>query len=315
MRLSIFNFKPIRLAVIFLAGMVISAGWFKMMILEQAPQGLRPLTSAFWMAKTHTKKKFDVIVIGDSRVYRGISPSDMETVLGGVSVFNFGYSSAGMSAILLQAGQEKLKENGQRIIILGLTPYSLTSSAALNEQYKQYERAIFWPFQIPWLRALMFPNETAWAVTYLLGFKVSQYYQIPHLDGWVESDNPSESMDAALYEYRQRFAKEKISKELFNYVLEQVQKWREQGYTVFAFRPPVSRKMENLENAKSGYDESLIKNEFSNAGGIWIDIEDRYAYKTYDGSHLTSASARLLSKYIAKFISDKTVTRTTALTQ
>jgi hypothetical protein len=161
----------------------------------------------------------------------------------------------------------------------------------------------------------MFPNETAWAVTYLLGFKVSQYYQIPHLDGWVESDNPSESIDAALYTYRHWFGKEKISKELFNYVLEQVQKWREQGYTVFAFRPPVSRKMENLENAKSGYDESLIKNEFSNAGGIWIDIEDRYAYKTYDGSHLTSESARLLSKYIAKFISDKTITRTTALTQ
>jgi hypothetical protein len=285
--------------------MVILAGWLKMQILEEAPKGLRPLTSAFWMAKTHTKKKFDVIVVGDSRVYRGISPAAMETVLKGMSVFNFGYSSAGMSAVLLNAAEEKLKTSGQRIIILGLTPYSLTSSAALNEQYKQYERAIFWPCQIPWLQPLMFPNETVWALTYRLGFKVSQYYQIPHSDGWVESDNPSESIDAALYEYRQRFAKEKISMQLFNYVLELVESWREKGYTVFAFRPPVSEKMENLENAKSGYDESLIKNEFSVAGGIWIDIEDRYAYKTYDGSHLTGESARLLSKYIAQFVSER----------
>ena len=80
----------------------------------------------------------------------------------------------------------------------------------------------------------------------------------------------------------------------------------------FAFRPPASEKMEDLENAKSGYDETLIKREFSNAGGIWIDIKDRYAYKTYDGSHLTSESARLLSKYLAKFVSDETMIHTTA---
>lgn len=306
MRLSIFNFKPIRLVVIFLVGMVIAAGWLKMRVLEQAPKGLRPLTAAFWMTKTHTNKKFDVIVIGDSRVYRGISPSDMEEVLGEMAVFNFGYSSAGMSALLLNAGEEKLKKNGKKIIILGLTPYSLTSSAALNEQYKELKKALYWPYQTPGLPILMYPKETAWAVTYLLGFKVSPYHQIPHDNGWVESDNPSENIEAALDEYRQRFAKEKISKELFNYLMEKVQLWSEQGYTVFAFRPPVSEKMEQLENAKSGYDESWIKNEFSEAGGIWIDIENRYAYKTYDGSHLTSASARLLSKYIAKFVSDKT---------
>ena len=35
MRLSIFNFKPIRLVVIFLVGMVIAAGWLKMRVLEK----------------------------------------------------------------------------------------------------------------------------------------------------------------------------------------------------------------------------------------------------------------------------------------
>ena len=312
MRLSIFNFKAIKLTVCFLLVMIISAGWLKMRVLENAPKGLRPLTSAFWMAKTHIKKHFDVIVIGDSRVYRGVSPAAMETVLGKMSVFNFGYSSAGMSAILLKAGEEKLDPNGKRVIILGLTPYSLTGSAALNEQFKEFKKAMSWPLEFPLLKAFLFPEETLWALKYLAGSKIDEYYQIPHEDGWVESNKPSAKSDEALDEYRQRFYKEKISKELFSYLIDQVHKWHARGYTVFAFRPPASEKMEDLENAKSGYDETLIKREFSNAGGIWIDIKDRYAYKTYDGSHLTSESARLLSKYLAKFVSDETMIHTTA---
>lgn len=305
MRLSIFNFKPIRWTIFFLVVMVVLAGWLKMHVLHEAPKGLTPLTSAFWMAKTHTKKQFDVVLIGDSRLYRGIAPSVMQATLGNMTVFNFGFSSAGMSAVLLKGGEHKLNPNGKRIIILSLTPYSLTASAALNEQYKEYNADMDWPYQIPGLSVLLFPNETSWVVNHLLGFKMKEYYQIPHEDGWVESDNPSESVDSALHEYKQRFLKEKISPELFNYLLQQVHEWHDQGYTVFAFRPPASEKMEQLENSLSGYDEVTIKHDFTDAGGIWIDIPDRYIYQTYDGSHLKSSSAKLLSAYIGQSVKNR----------
>jgi hypothetical protein len=285
--------------------MVLATGWLKMRVLESAPKGLRPLTNAFWTAKAHTKKQFDAIVVGDSRVYRGISPEAMEPVLGGMSVFNFGYSSAGMSSVLLEASEERLNPNGKRVIIIGLTPYSLTPSAALNEQYKEFEKAMNWPNQFPLLKAFLSPEETLWVIKYLMGVEIEKYYQIPHEDGWVESYKPSAKSDDALDEYKQRFSKDQVSKELFNYFIEHVRKWRTQGYTVFAFRPPASEKMEILEDSHSGYDEPGMKQEFMEAGGIWIDIPDRYSYTTYDGSHLTGESALLLSKYIANFISNK----------
>ncbi|MBL8013012.1 MAG: hypothetical protein JNN05_04115, partial [Candidatus Omnitrophica bacterium] len=68
------------------------------------------------------------------------------------------------------------------------------------------------------------------------------------------------------------------------------------------FRPPASRQMEELENSQSGYNETAIVLAINAAGGSWIDIEDRYGYKTYDGSHLNSQSAKRLSEYIAHFI-------------
>jgi hypothetical protein len=287
--------------------MVTVAGSLKIWVLENAEKGLRPLPSEFWISKTHTPKRFDIVVIGDSRIYRGIAPSHMESILKNMRILNFGYSSGGMNHILLDAGANKLDIHGRKIIILGITPYSLTASAALNEHYKEYKKAMAWPFRIPYLHVLLSPNETSWALTYLMHFKMKKYYQIPHDDGWVESDQIPENTNSGMYEYEQRFNKEKISKTVLNELTAQISIWKKQGYTVFAFRPPASEKMEALENNKSGYSEQSIKQAVSDSGGTWIDIEDRYGYQTYDGSHLNSQSAIRLSENIARFIANKLI--------
>lgn len=304
MRLSIFSFKPIKQTICLMAGMILVFGGIKVWVLEHAPKGLRPLPGSFWMNKTHTRERFDIVLIGDSRLYRGVAPSVMRSVFPNMKILNFGYSSAGMSGQLLESGEEKLDSGGQKIIVLGLTPYSLTASAALNEHFKGFKRAIYWPFKIPFLTTIVAPHETVWVITYLLGSKISDYFQIPHPDGWIESDRPSVNFDEALKEYKHKFSKERISVEVQNEMLEQVRVWGRKGIKVFGFRPPASKSMEDLEDKLSGYDEARIKDLFLDSGGLWIDFPDRYFYETYDGSHLKAQSAQKLSLALAQYISE-----------
>ena len=91
----------------------------------------------FWTWKTHSDRKFDVVFVGDSRTYRGISPESMADVLHGFRIFNFGYSSGSLSPFMLAEAERRLDVSGKRIIVLGITPSSMTPRAARDEQYRQ----------------------------------------------------------------------------------------------------------------------------------------------------------------------------------
>ena len=50
----------------------------------------------FWVEKTHSNKKADIVIAGDSRVYRGFSTQDFIKELNtNYTALNLGYSSAG----------------------------------------------------------------------------------------------------------------------------------------------------------------------------------------------------------------------------
>lgn len=42
----------------------------------------------FWSRKTFAPKKYDVVLMGDSRVYRGLSPKKMVSNLPGMKILN-----------------------------------------------------------------------------------------------------------------------------------------------------------------------------------------------------------------------------------
>ena len=46
------------------------------------------------------KTRFDMILMGDSRVYRGLSPEAMKSVLSDYRIFNFGYSGGGLDPVM-----------------------------------------------------------------------------------------------------------------------------------------------------------------------------------------------------------------------
>ena len=63
----------------------------------------------FWAAKSFPGRLFEGVLIGDSRVYRGLSPAVMDDRLGVGTVHNFGYSSARFARPYLNAAAALLK--------------------------------------------------------------------------------------------------------------------------------------------------------------------------------------------------------------
>jgi hypothetical protein len=61
----------------------------------------------YWVVKTHIQKNYDIILLGDSRVYRGISPSTMEQSMQGVRILNFGYSGGGLNQYMYEEADNK----------------------------------------------------------------------------------------------------------------------------------------------------------------------------------------------------------------
>ncbi|MBN1924794.1 MAG: hypothetical protein JW798_03065 [Prolixibacteraceae bacterium] len=263
------------------------------------------LGDMFWSRKTFAPAKYDVVIMGDSRIYRGVSPDIVEKHIPGKNVFNFGYSNGGLNPFMFKAAESKLNKNRKtKIIVLGITANTITGYTKNNDQYIQelnrpreevLERLYFNPV-LYWFSATS-PDELK--DNFKDGKDTSYYLSEYHMNGYVESEKyPADTMEA-LPSYTKDFSSFKVEKESLDALFGQVKRWKEKGISVVAFRPPVSYSMRALEDTMGLYNESFIKTGIEQAGGHWIDI-DFTKFKTYDGSHLDKPSAVKLSEEIGK---------------
>jgi len=264
----------------------------------------------FWVLKTHGEKKYDMTLMGDSRVYRGISPKAMETVLTDVRIFNFGYSGGGLNPVMYAAAEAKLAPTShQPSIVLGITPLSLTPHAAKNEHYLQELNR---PSDYIYLRLyglsivkLFESIDLSGAIDHLWGDSGLGdwgYFQEFHEDeGWIASWNVPENQQWTLPSYRDLFSKTQVSEQLVQELMDQTRQWREQGIRVYAFRVPTGDEMVALENRMSGFDETAFIEQFQDAGGTWFSFPQDLYY-SYDGSHLIKQSALDFSVDLAELI-------------
>ncbi|MDD4684705.1 MAG: hypothetical protein PHD45_05685 [Bacteroidales bacterium] len=262
------------------------------------------LKDRFWSFKVHNSRKYNFIILGDSRTYRGISPYEIENILPEFSVFNFAFSNGGLNPMIYKATDAKLNEMGEpKIILLGVSALTINDLSLPNEQYIQeltrakeeiFERIYFGEY------LNYFSPVTPIMIKDLIkGEKMkSNYISIYHDNGWVESEKfPQDTMEAMPY-YEKDFTIHSTNYQLVNQLCEQIRTWESKGIKVFAFRPPASIPLVALEDSTGNYNEHLIKQKIELSGGHWIDI-DPTSYNTYDGSHLSKGEARKLSKYIA----------------
>lgn len=256
----------------------------------------------FWTMKAHFGPDYDMAVLGDSRVYRGVSPGAMQAELRGMRVANFGFSAAVLTRDYLEAGSALIDPgSNDRLIVLGVSPHALTQRSSkkngfVDETRRTWSEVIERLYLTP-LLAFFTPMDLA-ALADAGG--ETRYYHDMRADGWVASRRSPQSTAAAYEAYGKLFDDNRASPAIVDGVLAAVARWRSAGIEVYGFRPPSSTGMREIEAERSGFDETTFVERFERAGGLWIAMPERY--HSYDGSHLEAAAAASMSRDLAAAI-------------
>ena len=107
------------------------------------------------------------------------------------------------------------------------------------------------------------------------------------------------------YSYKKRFLKTKILPKVITDFYQRVKEWREKGIKVYAFEPPISYNLSQLENNFTSFNWNEFVENFINAGGEWINLKGHF--HTYDGSHINKESAIKLSSEVISTVGNKTI--------
>ncbi len=130
-----------------------------------------------------------------------------------------------------------------------------------------------------------------------LSGKIVMQFEL-HENGWLGAIpvKPPREITA----YRDIFPRYHVNHDQIKRFLEQTNRWRERGITVFAFRPPAYSGTMAVEDQHSGFLYDSFIDRFQQAGGIWLAPEGNW--NTYDGVHLGRDEAQSFSQALAKLV-------------
>jgi len=261
----------------------------------QAPRQSKAEIDAFWTNKAHLSKKYDILTIGDSRIYRGVNTKAFPA---SQTAYNLGLSSGGFSEEYIDYALNSLNNNGT--IYLGITPHSITKEALRNihfnqfrevEEFEVFKRRYIEPF-------LSFFSPYKVNKLKLAGHSVNtnQYY---HNDGWVESFESSADTNRAVRLYTKTYSKYQVTDDDIINFKKALKQLKDSNAKLIAFAPPISKSLANLEDSISGITRKELKTIVINNGIDWFDIPEN-KFKSYDGSHLNSENANAFSDHLVK---------------
>ncbi len=268
------------------------------------PRGMSP--NAYWVEKISWRHCADMVIMGDSRSYMGISPAILNEHLQGWQIRNFGFNGNGFNPEYFQAATDVLDpQSPRRAIVLAVTPHSLTRNASNINQFVQsrnmsrFER--FCTLRLSGMVDFFEPMSfrDAW-FGLCPSAKPSHSQREYFADGWVATDLTPESY-RQVRAYEKIFTTHRVDPEVVAQLLAQVQNWTAAGVTVYAFRMPACEQMIKLENTAGGFDEAGFVRSFEEAGGVWLTVNPT-AYACYDGSHLRREAAETFSADLGRLI-------------
>ena len=221
----------------------------------------------FWLSKTYRLSDAELIVAGDSRAYRGIDPSLISDELTSI---NLAYSAAGFSKEYLDFVGAHFHENGkEKILVLGITPYSFSTSSLKNEHLESFLKMnTFQRYKGLYINPTLQLFEPR-TIEDLYPINTSkQSIEVYHENGWMESNElPGDSL-RALKGYRTIFDNTRADLSAVSYLISYVDSLHETGALIIGLRPPTSPQMRALEDSLSGFDEHTFKVQFEAAGGV-----------------------------------------------
>ncbi len=263
---------------------------------------------AFWVAKTHSPAKFDLVILGDSAAYCGLSPRALSRSLPGYRILNFAYSAGGLNGAMFRAAEAKLDPKSTRkSILLAVTPLSLTARSMGNGKFlaemgrpREY---IFEKLHPAFVWDLVKPIGQR-EIAIMLGLPTPDgddaTYSEYHADGWVAVSARQVYPDASVPTYRKLYSEGKVLPALVRGLMEQTAAWTKAGVKVFGVACPRSPEVAAVEAECSGFDPVGFVRDFRRSGGIWLPVAGEY--ESIDGVHLCMRDALRFSADVAQQI-------------
>lgn len=291
--------SKIRWTLILVIGMIVL---FVALNARHLPPGVSK--KFFWTNKSHQTEQFDIVVFGDSRVYRGFSPG-VFTKGTTFTCFNFGYSSGGTSPEMLDYIESRLDRRSGGVMLIGVSPDVFTKYAQRNIQYNQeMDRTTMEVLENLYVEPFMrnFSSvKISKPLSILQGYNAKRVRELVFEDGFMPTFPSSIDSLRRVQIYANNYAKKGgIESNYVQAFLDRVQEWKNQSIRVIAYRPPTSRAMQKVEES-AGFDEEDFVKRFQQAGGEWIDINEK-DYVSYDASHIDGNEAIRLTKELKEKI-------------
>jgi hypothetical protein len=252
----------------------------------------------------------DVVVTGDSRTGKGVSPSRMKQCLQGLRIANYAFDGNGYSGEYLTAIENVLDPHStNKMIILGISPQSLTEVMATRNSFLQARQNYSYSSVVvaqSFHKLLRFTgplkfNELFGGVFVPPAQRRKYHQSFP--DGWdsVYYVPPLRDFNSYLRDAVNIFDNNPVSPRIVADLLHRITLWRRCGIRVYAFRPPTIREMVEIENSHGGFEEQKFIAAFEKAGGRWLNV-DQFRYDSLDGCHLNRTGALQFSRDMALMI-------------
>jgi hypothetical protein len=302
------NERMIRTFILAIVGLALFA-WLRPASLEPMYNVVAAKTG-FFINKIHSPQTYDMVVMGDSRALRGISPEEMQTILEDRSILNYAFHAGGLNNEMFDAAERRLDPASKnRTVLLAVTSLSLLPLKEANEQYREYLAKPADQVQLyrhaPELANLFQPMEPSIFIRNMLSLKpLLMLEQEFHDSGWIASNRYPNDVSEDLEGYGYKIRQYHLVDRLIDDCLTRTDRWVEQGIEVYAFIMPSEPARVALEDSILGFDRGAFIAGFEAAGGVWLDIDDQ-GYQVYDGSHLDVASARKLSRVLANALKSR----------
>ena len=259
--------------------------------------------TAFFINKAHQTEKFDMVIVGDSRALRGLSPAEISKQLPDVSIFNFAFNAGGMNVEMYDEADKLLQaDSSTRSVLLVPTSLAFMLHKTSNSQFREYRlkpKDQAWLYQNAPAVANFFQSLSPsvflrrWFDLKPQKFLTQEFTS----DGWLATEQTPRDDVTNLHTQREILASHKIDPGLISEFMAKTKAWTNDGTNVFALFPPAYEPRAALEDSLLDFDKAAFRLAFVQAGGIWLDPTEA-AYVTYDGSHLEKASALEFSRQV-----------------
>lgn len=248
---------------------------------------LQSVPDEFFVKKLFKPPIYDIVIVGDSKVYRGIAPEEIKRATG-LSAFDFSFNAMQVNRQSLDYAEKLLKPNGARIMIINADHGGLADSGS------DMFRSLLALKQIELLNIFTLGNGQRYIQTKNSHTKTREYD-----DGfvWTATTNGKAYQHGAIERFGY-YDKPSVRDRIFQWVNEA----KGRGIRFFALCVPASPELAKWELTK-GYDPAEEKRAFEAAGIEWIDVPG--TFQTWDGTHLLGDEAVRYSRQLGAALAKK----------